>query len=58
LREEECDVDVDAFFESLANGGKALRRAGNLDHDIRSIHGLPQAASFRERGLGVEAKER
>ncbi len=58
LGEEQCDIDVDAFFESLADRGEPFGRAGNLDHDVRAIHGLPQAPSFGERGFGVETKKR
>src|SRR2546425_7158879 len=36
----------------------AFGRPRNLDHDIRPIYGLPQAASFGERGFRVEAKKR
>ena len=58
LREKQRDIDVDAVFESLAYSGKSLGRAGDLDHDVRAIHGLPQAPSFRERSVGIEAKKR
>src|SRR6266481_4206021 len=57
LRKKQGDIDIDAVFESLAYGGEAFGRAGDLDHDIRAIHGLPQPASFSERRLRIEAKK-
>src|SRR5438876_1886220 len=35
-------IYVDAVFESLAYGRKSLGRAGDFDHDVRAVHGLPQ----------------
>ncbi len=58
LSEKQRDIDVDAFFERLAYGGEAFGRTGDLDHDVRTVHRLPQTASFRERGLGIETKKR
>src|SRR6266850_982501 len=58
LRKEQRDIDINAVFESLAYGGEAFGRARDFDHDVRAIHGLPQASSFGERGFGIEAKER
>src|SRR5260370_42468310 len=58
LRKKQRDIDVDAVLESLAYGGEAFGRARDLDHNIRAIHGLTEAASFRERGLCIEAEKR
>src|SRR6266478_1447572 len=58
LREQQGDIDVDAIFKSLAYGREAFGCAGDLDHDVRAIHGLPQSASLRERSLSIESKKR
>ena len=34
LREQQRHVDVDAFADQLLNGGNALRRRRNLDHQV------------------------
>ncbi len=53
LREEQGDVDVDAFADGLLECRDAFGRAGNLDHYILATDGLPQPARFFERALGV-----
>src|SRR5258708_7620750 len=57
LREKESDIDVDAVFESLSYCGTAFGCARDLDHDVRAIHGLPEAAGFRERGDVIETEK-
>src|SRR5260370_12201378 len=37
LREEQGDVDVQAFFEKLADGGYAIGRCGDLDQYVGTV---------------------
>src|SRR5580704_4095807 len=57
LGEEQSDVDVQAVFEKLADGGDALGSGGNLDHDIGAVDGLPEAAGFFHGAVGVVGEE-
>src|SRR6266851_507121 len=56
LREQESDVDVDAFADQLLERRNALGRAWNFDHDVRTVHGLPEAACLFNRALGVASE--
>src|SRR5579875_287063 len=53
LREQERHVDVDAFADQLAKGGNSLARAGNLNHDVRTVDGLPKAARLGDGLVGL-----
>ena len=50
---EERDVDVDALAGQLPDGGQPLRGGRHLDHHVLPADGLPQAASLRDRRVGV-----
>ena len=41
LREQQRDVDVDAFADELPEGGNPLRRRRDFDHHVFAAHGLP-----------------
>ena len=58
LGEEQRDVDIDAFFQRLANCRKTLRRGRNLDHDVRAADGFPEPACLLDSGLGVKCQVR
>lgn len=45
-REQQGDVDIDAFGEQLLDGGDPWHRARNLDEEVRPIYLPPQPASF------------
>src|SRR5439155_23111083 len=51
--EEEGDVDVDPLTDQLPDGGHALGGAGNLDHQVRTAHGAPEAPPLGDRALRV-----
>ena len=48
LREQQCDVHVDAAGDQPADGRQALRRRRHLDHQIPAIHRVPQPLGFRQ----------
>ncbi len=41
-REHQRNVDVDAFGDQGENRRNAFRRAGNLDQQVGTVHGVPQ----------------
>src|SRR4029077_19102203 len=61
--EEQSDVDIQAFTDKPAHRLYALRRAGDFNHDVGAINGLPQAARLfngalcvtRQRGRDLKA---
>ena len=53
LGKEQSDVDVQAFADKPAHRLYALRRAGNFNHDVGAIDGLPQAARLFNGALRV-----
>src|SRR5262249_47127854 len=48
LGEKQGDIDVNAFADQLLKRGNALGGARNLDHDVWSGNGTPEAACFFE----------
>src|SRR6202040_4428832 len=53
LREEQGDVDVQAFFEKLADGGDAFRSGGDFDHDVGGVGGLSEGGGFPHGAPGI-----
>ena len=51
--EEQGDVDVDPFREQALDSGPAFPGAGHFDHQVGPIHLGPEAASLRDRPVGV-----
>ena len=58
LREEQGDVDVDALFKKLPDCRDAFFGARHFDHDIGTIHHLPQTPRFIEGFLHFESQRR
>src|SRR6185295_15694304 len=58
LREQQRDINIDAFADELFDGGDAGRCARNLHHQVGPIHGLPQAVRSGERGIGFARQVR
>ena len=56
LREQQRDIDVDAFANELLESRNAFSRAGNFDHHVGTVHCFPKAARFFERALRVAGK--
>ena len=42
LREQQRDVDADAFADQLLDRGQAFRRGRHLDHQILAVNVLPE----------------
>ncbi len=51
--EEQGDVDVDPLREQALDRGPAFSGTGHLDHQVGPIHLGPEAASLRDRAVGV-----
>ena len=58
LREQQRDVDVDAFANQMLDCRQALRRCRHLDHEILALDVLPEPLSFGDRTLGVHRQIR
>ena len=56
LREQQSDVDVEAFADELADGGQARFGRRHLDHDIVAADQLGQAPHLGDGRLGVHGK--
>ena len=54
LREQQRDVDADAFPDQLLDRGQALRRRRHLDHQILAMDLLPQSLGFGDGTLGIQ----
>ncbi len=52
-REDQGNVDVDAFIDHLLDRGQALGRRRNLDHDVGAIGTLEEVASLGDGLLRV-----
>ena len=52
-REEQGDVDVDAFTDQRLDGRQALGGGRDLDHQIGPTHGCPEATGLVDGGVGV-----
>ena len=53
LREQQRDVDADAFADQMLDRRQALRRGRHLHHQILALDVLPEPFGFRDRALGV-----
>ena len=52
-REEQSDVDIDAFEKHLFDHRCAFRCAWNLDHEVWPIDGIPKALYFFARCVRI-----
>jgi hypothetical protein len=52
-REDQRDVDADAFGETLRDRGDARRGRGNLDEEVRPVDEPPQLTGLGDRALGL-----
>ena len=57
-REQQRDVDADAFADQLLDRGQAFRRRRYLDHQILALDVLPEPLGLGDRTLGVHRKIR
>ncbi len=53
LREQQRDVDADAFRDQLADRGHALAGAGDLHHQIVAVDIFPQPLRLGDSAIGV-----
>ena len=53
LREQQRDVDADAFADQMFDRGQALRRRRHLDHQILALDVLPEPLGLGDGALGV-----
>ncbi|MGY4314565.1 hypothetical protein ACVWW1_003892 [Bradyrhizobium sp. JR3.5] len=53
LREQQRDVDADAFADQILDRRQALRRRRHLDHQVLAVNVLPEPLGLRDRALGV-----
>ena len=52
-RENQSDVDADAFGQCCRHRGQGAGGGGNFNHDIRPVDGAPQFFRLGEGGVGV-----
>ncbi|MFK4398648.1 hypothetical protein ABIF31_005205 [Bradyrhizobium elkanii] len=53
LREQQRDVDADAFADQVLDRRQALRRRRHLDHQVLAVDVFPEPFGLRDRALGV-----
>ena len=53
LREQQRDVDADAFADQMLDRGQALRRGRYLDHQVLALDVLPEPFGLGDGALGV-----
>ncbi len=54
LREQQGNIDVDAFGEEFADRRQALAGAGHLDHQILAVDVAPQFSCLGDRALRIK----
>ena len=54
LREQQRDVDADAFTDQMLDRRQALRCRRHLDHQVLAIDFFPEPLGFDDGGLGVQ----
>ncbi len=52
-RKQERDVDVDALYQKVLDCRHTGERAGDLDHQVRSIDVAPESLGLFDRGVGI-----
>ena len=50
--EQQCDIDVDAFGDEMANGAQSRLGRGHLDHQIGPVDSMPEPPRFQDRQGG------
>ncbi len=53
LREQQRDVDADAFADQMLDRGQALRRRRHLDHQVLAADVLPQMLGLSDGTFGI-----
>ena len=53
LREQQRDVDADAFADQVLDRGQAFGRRRHLDHQVLAVDVLPEPLGFGDRALGI-----
>lgn len=57
-REQQRDVDVDAFEQQLLDRRQSLHRAGDLDHEVRPVDQRREVSRLRDGTLRVAREVR
>ena len=57
-REQQSDIDVDAFVNALLDCGNSRLGAGDFDHYVLAINKLPKAPRFFNRSRSVIRQQR
>ena len=53
LREQQRDVDADAFADQMLDRGQAFRRRRHLDHQVLAVDFFPEPLGLGDRAFGI-----